>query len=101
MRITTEGFNDFKNTHRELKLDTMTDFINEVKNPEVQIKKPYIRALERSAQCIVVPMVLILQEIKEAEKKWTNEDYRSMMGSFYDEMYGHETSPETSPNQNR
>ena len=101
MRITTEGFNDFKNTHKELKLDTMVDFINEVKNPEVQIKKPYLSALRHTAQCIVVPMVLILQEIKEAEKKLTDEDYRSMMGSFYDEMYGHETSPETSPDQNR
>ena len=75
MRITNEGFNDFKNAHKELKLDTMTDFINEVKNPEVQIKKPYLNALEHSAQCIVIPLNLVFKEdpAKVEEEKKTKE----------------------------
>ena len=91
MRITTEGFNDFKNTHRELKLDTMTDFINEVKNPEVKIKKPYISALERSAQCIVVPLNLVLKEEdpeKVEEAKKTKEKIDKWSDGIYKEIYG-------------
>ncbi len=91
MRITTEGFNDFKNTHRELKLDTMTDFINEVKNPEVKIKKPYISALERSAQCIVVPLNLVLKEEdpeKVVEAKKTKEKIDAWRDGIHKEILG-------------
>ena len=91
MRITSEGFNDFKNAHKELKLDTMVDFINEVKNPEVKIKKPYISALERSAQCIVVPLNLVLKE-EDPEKvekaKKTKEKIDKWSDGIYKEIYG-------------
>jgi DnaJ-domain-containing protein 1 len=75
MRITSEGFNDFKNTHRELKFDTMVDFVNEVKSPQVEIKKVYISALKKTAQCIVTPMDLKLQEVEEAKKKTSLEPH--------------------------
>ncbi len=100
MRITTEGFNDFKNAHRELKIETMTDFLNEVKNPDVKIKKPYLNALEHSAQCIVVPLNLVFKEDPEKveEEKKTKEKIDAWgVGFLKENKFETETSPETSP----
>ena len=77
MRITGPGYNEFLKEYRIRGMDSMTDFINEMKNPEIRYESRYIPTLKNNARCIVVPLKLIRNEVKWNINK---EDKKELFG---------------------
>lgn len=67
MLITSGGYNDFVREFRLNGLKHMTDFINELKNPEIRIEYRWVRGTATTTRCIVIPMELVFDKTKKRE----------------------------------
>lgn len=77
IRITGPGYSDFVRDSRLKGMDTMTDFWNEMKNPQIKLDNKYIPSLKSTARCIIMPLKLIRDEIKE--NVLTEEQYKELL----------------------
>lgn len=76
--VSSEGFNDFLKEHR-MPTRTMTDFVNDIEDPNVVVKTVYNPCLGKNVRCIVLPKSIGEPEIEPLEalvdKKYYDEHY--------------------------
>ncbi|MCL5253725.1 MAG: hypothetical protein M1351_06535 [Candidatus Thermoplasmatota archaeon] len=67
MLINIGGYNDFKKEYRISGMESMTDFINEVKDDRVVVAKEWFQGLGKTVHCIVVPIEYISKDLAGPE----------------------------------
>lgn len=72
MRITSMGYNDFIKEYKLQGLESMTNFINELKDPSITIEVKWVSGLGKSVRCIIVPFDKIFNS-EEEEKDFLDE----------------------------